>query len=105
MTPRTFPGPWRVEATEGSQFVVTDANGFPLAYVYARSDIALNDKYPTPAEALTIAEAITRLATANIGDLPQISDQERKEANVSATLNGLGFELRRLHGDVMVFPF
>ena len=93
MTPRKFPGPWRVEITEGTQFIIKDANDFALAYVYARSDSALHDKYPTPAEALTIAEAIARLATAKIGHMPQISDQERKEANVGATLNGLGFEL------------
>ena len=61
MSPRTFPGPWRVEATEGCQFVIKDANGFPLAYVYARSGSALHDKYLTPAEALTVAEAIVKL--------------------------------------------
>lgn len=102
MIPRTFPGPWQVEATEGHQFIVTDGNGFPLAYVYARSDSALHDKYPTPAEALTIAEAITRLATAKNGDMPQISDQERREANVSATLNCLGFELEGYMGTYRV---
>jgi hypothetical protein len=102
MNPRTFPAPWRVDITEGNQFVVTDANGFPLAYVYARSHSALNDKYPTPAEAFTIAEAITRLATANIGDMPHISDQERKEANVRATLNSLGFELAGYMGTYRV---
>jgi hypothetical protein len=63
MTPRTFPGPWRVEATEGSQFVVKDANGFALAYVYARNDAALHGEYLTPAEALVIAEAIAQLQT------------------------------------------
>src|SRR5688500_517541 len=98
MNPRTFPGPWRVEATEGGQFVIRDANNFALAYVYARSDSALHDKYPTPAEALTIAEAITRLATANIGDMSQISDQERKEANIRAALSSYGFELEGYMG-------
>jgi hypothetical protein len=56
MNPRKFPSPWRVEATEGSQFVVKDANGFALAYVYARNDAALHGEYLAPAEALTIAE-------------------------------------------------
>jgi hypothetical protein len=54
-------GPWRVEATEGSQFVVKDANGFALAYVYARRDATLRDKHLTPAEALAIAEALAKL--------------------------------------------
>jgi hypothetical protein len=58
MNPRRFPAPWRVEATESGQFVIKAANGFALAYVYARSNSALNDKYPTPAEALSLAEAI-----------------------------------------------
>lgn len=58
MNPRTFPGPWRVEVTEGNQFVVKDVSGFVLAYVYARKDVALRDKYLTPAEALMFAEAI-----------------------------------------------
>lgn len=66
MNPCRFPGPWRVEATEGGQFVVKDANGFGLAYVYARRDAALRDKYLTPAEALTIAETIAKLP--NIAD-------------------------------------
>jgi len=61
MTPRRFPGPWRVDITEGSQFVIKDANGFALAYVYARNDAALHDKYLTPAEALTMAEAISKV--------------------------------------------
>jgi hypothetical protein len=33
MNPRTFPGPWRVEASEGA-FAVTDAKGFAVAYLY-----------------------------------------------------------------------
>jgi hypothetical protein len=93
MNPRTFPGPWRVEATESGQFVVKDANGFPLAYVYTRSDSALHDKYLTPAEAQSVAQAITQLSTADLGDIPQISDQERREAKVRAALNSFGFEL------------
>jgi hypothetical protein len=55
---RTFPAPWRVEQTEGGQFVIKDANGFALAYVYARSDPALHDRFLTPAEAMTIAHTI-----------------------------------------------
>ena len=61
MSPRRFPGPWRVDITEGSQFVIKDANGFALAYVYARNDAALHGEYLTPAEALVIAEEIAKL--------------------------------------------
>ena len=61
MSARTFPGPWRVEVTEGGHFVVKDANAFPICYVYARADEALHNIYMTPAEAVVIAEAIARL--------------------------------------------
>jgi hypothetical protein len=102
MNPRTFPGPWRVEVTESRQFVIKDSSGFPLAYVYARSDSALHDKYLTPAEAQSVAQAITQLSTADLGDFPQISDQERKEANVRAALNSFGFELEGYMGTYTV---
>lgn len=60
MSARNFPGPWQVEATEGSHFVVKDATGFPVCYVYARTDSALRNQYMTPAEALVIAEQIAK---------------------------------------------
>jgi len=58
---RTFPGPWRVELTEGGHFVVMDATGFSVCYVYARTDEALRSSYMTHAEAVVIAEAIAKL--------------------------------------------
>jgi hypothetical protein len=61
MFQRNFPGPWRAEPNEGGNFVIKDANGFALAYVYARSDPALQDRFLTPAEALAIADAIAKL--------------------------------------------
>jgi hypothetical protein len=61
MSQRKFPGPWRVEPNEGGNFVIRDANGFALAYVYARSDPALQDRFLTPAEAFAIADAIAKL--------------------------------------------
>ena len=57
----SFPGPWRVESLEGGNFVVKDANAFPICYVYASKDEALHNIYMTPAEAVVIAEAIARL--------------------------------------------
>jgi hypothetical protein len=62
MSQRIFPAPWRVERTEGSQFVIKDANGLALAYVYARADPALQDKFLTPAEAMVIGKAIAQLS-------------------------------------------
>jgi hypothetical protein len=61
MSHRTFPAPWRVEPTEGGHFVVKDATGFSVCYVYARDESALRDRYMTHAEAVVIAEAIARL--------------------------------------------
>jgi hypothetical protein len=58
---RTFPAPWRVEPTEGRHFVVKDATGFSVCYVYARKYEALRSSYMTHAEAVVIAEAVSRL--------------------------------------------
>jgi hypothetical protein len=57
----TFPAPWRVEPTEGGHFVVKDATGFSICYVYVRTDSALRNQYLTPAEALVIAQQIAKL--------------------------------------------
>jgi hypothetical protein len=61
MNPRTFPGPWRVDTTAGGHFVIRDANGFPLAYVYAKRKPTVNGEDLTPGQALMIAEAIAKL--------------------------------------------
>jgi hypothetical protein len=61
MTQRSFPGPWRAAPSDGGQFVIKDANGFTVAYVYARQDKALWDRFLSPAEALTLATAIAKL--------------------------------------------
>jgi hypothetical protein len=58
---RSFPGPWRVEVTEGGHFVVKDSTGFSVCYVYARKDEALGSSYLTHAEAVVMAEQIARL--------------------------------------------
>jgi hypothetical protein len=62
MSVRSFPGPWRVEVTEGGHFVVKDATGFSVCYIYARNDEALRNSYMTHAEAVVIA-ACGRLPT------------------------------------------
>jgi hypothetical protein len=61
MSARSFPGPWRVDVTEGGHFVVKDATGFSICYVYARKDEALRGSYMTHAEAVVIAGAIANL--------------------------------------------
>jgi hypothetical protein len=58
---RNFPGPWRVDVTEGGHFVVKDATGFSICYVYARKDEALRSSYMSPAEAVVVAEVIATL--------------------------------------------
>ena len=67
---RSFPGPWRVDVTEGGHFVVKDATDFSICYVYARKDEALSSSYMTHAEAVVVAETIAKLpelATVNQG--------------------------------------
>jgi hypothetical protein len=38
---RKFPGPWRVDVTEGGHFVVKDATGFSICCVYSQQMEAL----------------------------------------------------------------
>jgi hypothetical protein len=63
MTQRRFLPPWKIERIVGS-YVVKDANGQSLAYVYGRESRADADK----AQLLTLDEA-RRIAT-NIAKLP-----------------------------------
>jgi hypothetical protein len=63
MTHRRFPPPWKIERIVGG-YVVKDANGQSLAYVYGRESRADADK----AQLLTLDEA-RRIAT-NIAKLP-----------------------------------
>jgi hypothetical protein len=62
---RHFPRPWKVEAIEGS-YVVKDASGQSLAYVYGRETRADADT----AKVLTLDEA--RRVASNIAKLPQL---------------------------------
>ena len=60
MKPRTFPGPWQDEASDGA-FIVRDAKGFPVTYVYWKPQQAMRDRYFSQAEALVVAERISKL--------------------------------------------
>ena len=62
MVPRRFPPPWRADKIPGG-YVVRDANGQSLAYVYSRPTLteAMQAKMLTPDEARRIAVNIARL--------------------------------------------
>jgi hypothetical protein len=62
---RRFPPPWRAEKMPGG-YVVRDANGQAIAYVYSRA----NDAEARQAKVLTADEA-RRIAT-NIARLPEL---------------------------------
>jgi hypothetical protein len=56
-----FPGPWKVERTAGNHFVVKDATGFSLAYIYQREGPSMYDTYFTDEEAFVMANTIAKL--------------------------------------------
>jgi hypothetical protein len=61
--------PWTGERNVRGHFVVKDAIGFSISYVYAHNDEALRSSYMTHAEAMVIAEAIARVPELNNGAL------------------------------------
>lgn len=61
------PRPWKIHNT-GSAFVVRDASGRGIAYVYYRADDALQDLYLRKTEARAMAVRIARLSTAEGDD-------------------------------------
>jgi hypothetical protein len=69
MTTRRLPPPWRVEKIPGG-FVIRDANGHALAYVYSRA----TETDAMQAKVLTDDEA--RRVAANIARLPQLLGQK-----------------------------
>jgi hypothetical protein len=70
---RRFPAPWRAEKMPGG-FVVRDANGQALAYVYSRA----SETDAMQAKVLTDDEA--RRIAANIAKLPVLLARESREA-------------------------
>jgi hypothetical protein len=71
---RRFPPPWDVE-DNGSYFIVRDANGQALSYVYYENEGGRR----TAASLLTHDEA--RRIAANIARLPQLLGAEQPEGN------------------------
>jgi hypothetical protein len=55
-----FPGPWRVEETQGGHFQIVSGNGASIAYVYVGNPVLKWDAL-TVAEARAIALAIAAL--------------------------------------------
>jgi K+/H+ antiporter YhaU regulatory subunit KhtT len=64
MTSRRFPAPWRADKIPGG-YVVRDANGQAIAYLYSRE----NEAEARQAKVLTADEA--RRIAANIARLPE----------------------------------
>lgn len=56
-----IPAPWRISDT-GSAFVVRDARGRSVAWVYYRREEALKSEYLTRDQAVEMAKAIARLS-------------------------------------------
>ena len=69
MTTRRLPAPWRAEKMPGG-YIVRDANGQALAYVYSRA----NEAEALQAKVLTEDEA--RRIAANIAKLPVLLKRE-----------------------------
>jgi hypothetical protein len=83
MATRRFPPPWRAERMPGG-YVVRDANGRALAYVYSRS----NEAEAMQAKVLTEDEA--RRVAANIAKLPNLlrPDGARQRPSNLFSFNG-----------------
>lgn len=74
MNKRRFPAPWRVERIEGG-FVVRDASGFALSYVYSPSNF---NQLGTAAVGQLSPDEARRIATA-IARLPELLAPEKEK--------------------------
>ena len=63
--PPEIPTPWKITDT-GSAFVIKDARGRSVAWVYYRREDALRDTHLGPDEAREMAKAIARLSTCDL---------------------------------------
>jgi hypothetical protein len=70
--PRRFPSPWRAEPMPGG-YVVRDANGQALAYLYSRD----NDAEARQAKVLTKDEA--RRIAINMARLPELLGKAERD--------------------------
>jgi endo-1,4-beta-D-glucanase Y len=74
-TVRRFPAPWTIEEANNACFVVKDANGFAVSYVY----FEIEPGRRTAANLMTKDEA--RRIAANFARLPKLLGAERPDAN------------------------
>jgi hypothetical protein len=65
-SPRRFPPPWTIEELNNACFVVSDANGQKLAYVY------FEDEPGRRAAAKLMTKDEARRIAANIAKLPEL---------------------------------
>ena len=56
-----IPAPWKITDT-GTAFVIKDARGRSVAWVYYRREDALKNEYLTRDQAVEVAKAIARLS-------------------------------------------
>jgi hypothetical protein len=75
MTSRRFPPPWRAEPIPGG-YVVRDADGEALAYLYSRDNPTAMDFSSGPQRARAIAQATTRVGWAEFFHLSWQSVQK-----------------------------
>jgi hypothetical protein len=73
MTTRRFPPPWRAETIPGG-YVVRDANGQALVYIYSRD----NEADALQAKVLTKDEA--RRIAVNVARLPELLGKRGRDA-------------------------
>jgi endo-1,4-beta-D-glucanase Y len=72
---RRFPPPWTIEEANNACFIVKDANGLEVSYVYFEDEPGRR----TAAGLLTRDEA--RRIAANIARLPELLHAEQPDAN------------------------
>jgi hypothetical protein len=72
---RRFPPPWTIEEANNACFIVKDASGFAVSYVYFESEAARR----TASNLMTKDEA--RRTAAGIARLPELLRAEQPDAN------------------------